>query len=58
MKNHGQEKKIKKTEIWIEEKKTFKERKIEWKLRRIAEEEGRKGKKVRIRKKKIWIEDR
>lgn len=49
---------LKKTEMWIEEEKTFKEKKIEWKLKKIAEEERRKGKKVRIGKKKIWIEDR
>lgn len=33
---------LKGTEIWIEENKMFRERKIEWKIRRIAEEEGRR----------------
>lgn len=33
---------LKGTEIWIGENKMFRERKIEWKIKRIAEEEGRR----------------
>lgn len=57
MENHGQEKKFKKNGMWIEEEKTFKEKKIEWKLKKLRKKR-RKGKKVRIGKKKKWIEDR
>lgn len=34
--------KLKGTEIGIEEDKTFRERKIEWKVRGIAEKEGKR----------------
>lgn len=50
--------KLRGRKIWIKEDKTFKERKIEWKLRRIAKKEGKKEKKIRIKKKRIWIENR
>lgn len=42
---------LKGREIWIEEDQTFREWKIKWKLKRIAEEEVRKGKKSVFR---IW----
>lgn len=36
---------------------TFKERKMRWKLRRIAEEEGRSGKVVRIGQGRLRIDN-
>lgn len=35
--------KLKGKEIWIEEDLTFREKKMKWRLRRVAEEEERKG---------------
>lgn len=43
---------LKGTEIWIEKNKTYREGKIEWYIKRIAEEGGKKRKKVGIEKKK------
>lgn len=40
----------------IEDDMTWKERSIKWKLRQIAEEETRKGKRVTVRYGRIWIE--
>lgn len=40
--------KLKGKNIWIEEDQTFKERRIKWNLRRIAEEERREGRKIRL----------
>lgn len=51
-------KRLKETEIWIEENRMFRGRKIEWKIRKIAQEVGKKGKKVKVAKERIWIEDR
>lgn len=55
MRNKG---KLKGKEIWIEEDQTFRERRIKWKLRRIAEEERREGKRIKQGNGKIWIEDK
>lgn len=41
--------KLKGKNIWIEEDQTFKERRIKWNLRRIAEEERREGRRIRLR---------
>lgn len=51
---------LKGTDIWTKEDKTFSERKIEWKrrLRRIAKEERKTEKKVKKGKVRIWIKDR
>lgn len=49
---------MKGTEIRIKEDKTYREKKVEWRIRRIVEEKGKKGKKVRIGKERIWIKDR
>lgn len=51
-------KRLKETEIWIEENRMFRGRKIEWKIKKIAQEVGKKGKKVKVAKERIWIEDR
>ncbi|EZA51537.1 hypothetical protein X777_09784 [Ooceraea biroi] len=48
--------KLRGRKIWIEEDQTFNERKIKWKLRQIAGEEERTGKKVKLGYGKIWIE--
>lgn len=42
----------------MKEDQTFRERKISWKLRQIAEEEGRRGRKVNVGYGKIWIEEK
>lgn len=47
--------KLRGKEVWIEEDQTFKERKMKWKLRRIAGEEERRGERVRIGYGKLWI---
>lgn len=44
-------------EVWVEEDLTFKERKMNWNLRRIREEEIRRGKMVKIGYGKICIEN-
>lgn len=49
--------KLKGKDIWIEKDQTFKERKMRWKLKNMAEEERRKGKRVRQGYGRIWIED-
>lgn len=49
---------MKSKEIWIKEDQTFKERKMRWKIRNLAEEERKKGNRVRQEYGKIWIEDR
>lgn len=50
--------KLKRKNIWIKEDQTFKERRIKWNLRRIAKEERREGRRIRLGYGKIWIEDR
>lgn len=47
-------KKVRGKEIWIEDQ-IFKEREMKWKLRQIAGEEERRGKRVRIGYGKLWI---
>lgn len=51
-------KKLKGRDVWIEEDRIYKERIMMRKLRQIEEEERRKGKTVRVRFGKIWIEDK
>lgn len=48
--------KLKGKDIWIEEDQTFKERKMRWKIKNMAEEERRKRKRVRQGYGRIWIE--
>jgi len=48
--------KLKGKEIWIEEDLTWEERRIRWRIRRIANEEEAKGKRVRIAQGGIWLE--
>lgn len=47
--------KLRGKEIWIEKDQIFKEREMKWKLRQIAGEEKRRGKRVRIGYGKLWI---
>lgn len=49
--------KLKGRSVWIEEDLTFKERKMRWNLRRVAEEERRKGRTVRMGNGRIWVEN-
>lgn len=49
--------KLKGGSIWIEEDLSFKERKMRWNLRRVAEEERRRGRTVRMGNGRIWIEN-
>jgi len=48
--------KLKGGEIWIEEDLTWEERRMRWRIRRIAREEEMKGKRVRVTQEGIWIE--
>lgn len=50
--------KLKGKDIWIKEDQTFKERKMRWKIKNMAEEERRKGKRVRHGYGRIWKEDK
>ncbi|KMQ84813.1 hypothetical protein RF55_17072 [Lasius niger] len=47
--------KLKGKEIRIEKDLTFREIKMKWRLRQIAEEEKRKGERVRVGYGKVWI---
>lgn len=49
--------KLKGGSIWIEEDLSFKERKMRWNLRRVAEEERRRERAVRMGNGRIWIEN-
>lgn len=49
--------KLKGRNVWIEEDLTFKERKMRWNLRKVAEEERRKGRTVRMGNGRIWVEN-
>ena len=53
MKNKG---KLRGRKEWIGDDLTWKERKMQWRLREIGEEEGRKGKRVRVSYGRIEIE--
>lgn len=49
--------KLKGGSIWIEEDLSFKERKMRWNLRRVAEEERKRGRAVRMGNGRIWIDE-
>lgn len=48
--------KLRGEEVWIEEDLTWEERRLRWKMRQFAIKKEKRGKKVRIGERGMWIE--